>query len=561
MKERSGPDSLGAIGIARYFLAPVIVAALSPFLTTLLSACLWSLVILLVLWKASSLDRPFAIFLFLLAVLSLFRFEAFLLRPYWDSILGCFSEATFLLKHHFNYSLLTRQESYLFGGPKVYVLSLYPTYLALLMKLIPSPDAFLPVVHFLGFAAAAMALTAFFRLLHGCFDRGYAVFGLLLLLMDPLFLAQAEAINMEILILMASLLGLSALLRHRTHAAFVFSLLAVLLKGSGIVFSSALLGTYVLVSKDKRSKYYRRIVLLLLPILLFVAYLLYIPVLDLKGDLDMGLFTGTLPMIDILRRYLPLTYAVSIVLSVFALYTGFQVGFTLFGDRRLFELKDLFGRIRDSLQWTNPVLMFSLLYLLLFYLFHLQFSNILPRYFLLQAPFLIIALLYVVRFEFINRGFRLGFLLLCLCWSLANIRGDLLEKDFSSNGHHLEHTLAYEEDLRFQSRLAKYLEHNYGDRWIVTSWPMTQILSLPQLGYVEKPLKVITARRPCRYCESSIYLPELGPAFEWKDSVACFPDNVFSGKDAGLYHYDFLAEFKDAGRKAEILRVSPKMPR
>ena len=544
--------------LGRFLIGPVAAGALTPFLPIVIAGCLWSIVIFYFLWKAASPKRATVVFLFLLTALSLFRLESFRFRPYWDSILGCFAEATFLLKHNFDYSLLIHQQPYLLGGPKVYVLRLYPTYLALLMKLLPSSNLFFPAVHLLGFIAAGIALTVFFRLLHTCMDRQYAALGVVLLMMDPLFLAQAEAINMETWIVLAGLLGLSALVRRRMLLTAAFSLLAILVKGSGVVFSAALLGTYIVISRDGRPRYLRSIGLLSIPLLLFIAYVLYVPALGLQGDFEMGWFSGLLPMIDILRRYLPLTYALSVVLGVFGIYAFFHAGMIAVRDRRSSRLGALFHRVRGVLQSTHPVLMFSLIFLVSFHLFHMQFGNILPRYFLIQAPFLLVALLYVVRFEFVHRGFRLAFLLLCLAWTLVNVKGDLLEKDLSSNGHYLESTLAYVDDLRFQTGLAKLLESHYGDRWIMTSWPMTQMLSLPQLGYVEKPMKVISAGRPCRYCGSALYLPEVRSGFEWKDTVACFVDNLFSGKDAGLFQYDPLEEFREGQRRAQIYQATPK---
>ena len=93
--------------------------------------------------------KIFALIIFIFLVIT--KYEVLTFPPYGDAIGGPFAEAIWLFQNSFNYQGLLNQPGYAAGGPKVYIFSIFPTYLALLMKCSPSVKVFIVFNHLVFF--------------------------------------------------------------------------------------------------------------------------------------------------------------------------------------------------------------------------------------------------------------------------------------------------------------------------------------------------------------------------------------------------------------------------
>ena len=216
------------------------------------------------------------IFFFLL----IFRWEAITFPPYWDSVLGIFHEAAWLADHHFNYHLLaTEQPSYLEGGARVYFWTVYPSLQALLMTICPSPTVHFVVAHILTYFLTAGLGCCFFLICRAKLNLQASVLATVALITCPLFLAQAYALNMEVMVIFLCLLGLLQYQRGRYLWAGVCLVAAFYTKSSSCTMTMALIGSFVLV----RLTQWKR----LIPLVLFGLPLLMVIV---QGQIEKGTF-------------------------------------------------------------------------------------------------------------------------------------------------------------------------------------------------------------------------------------------------------------------------------
>jgi hypothetical protein len=204
-------------------------------LTQLISGLLFAGFALLFLSRAGRLKFGLAVFLYLL----LTKFDVLGFPPYGDAIGGPFAEAIWLKKNHFNYAGLFAQPGYAAGGPKVYVFTIYPTCLALLMTVFWNVKVFLAVNHLLVFAMAA-AIAAWLRdIAVRVFSRDAAILLSLILLYMPLFQSQTEAINMEMPCVFFIMCSAHALVDRKIGRAALMAILAMAVKGIGVFAGAA----------------------------------------------------------------------------------------------------------------------------------------------------------------------------------------------------------------------------------------------------------------------------------------------------------------------------------
>ena len=102
------------------------------------------------------------LFLYFLAYFFITKWETFVFPSYGDSASGPMMEAVWLLQNNFDFIKLSQQPLFIIGGPKAYLFSIYPAFQALLMKLTPSPQAFLVVNHGITYVMSAAIMALFF---------------------------------------------------------------------------------------------------------------------------------------------------------------------------------------------------------------------------------------------------------------------------------------------------------------------------------------------------------------------------------------------------------------
>ncbi|MBX9791479.1 MAG: hypothetical protein K2Y37_21370 [Pirellulales bacterium] len=185
--------------------------------------------------------RGTAVFVASLAALTLLHFDALDSPPTKDQAMGLWMEANFLAESGYDYAALLQQPGEFQGGPRLYVISVLPTFLALLMKVTTTPQDAIFAYHVFTLACAAVVLAVVFELIRPATSTLIAVLCCGALATTPAFSVQVELCGMDVPL--AAVVAVSAwwTLRGRLFLGAGSSLLAFLVKQSGIFVTAATL--------------------------------------------------------------------------------------------------------------------------------------------------------------------------------------------------------------------------------------------------------------------------------------------------------------------------------
>lgn len=194
-----------------------------------------------------SIFRWFLAWLFVSLAFMAWQHHVLFSPPYWDSAMGLAAEAEFLVQTDFDYHRLFFEEPrFLRGGSAVYLTSVLPTTMAVLRELTPSPAwAHFWYRLFTMGCASALVLGVFAwvappRVVAGTLRAPSAeTFRAVLLAgalaTTPVFLTQAELLGMEMPLAAVALLGGSLLARGRYLAAALVALASFFVKANGML--------------------------------------------------------------------------------------------------------------------------------------------------------------------------------------------------------------------------------------------------------------------------------------------------------------------------------------
>lgn len=428
-----------------------------------------------------------SVFLFLLVT----KWDILGTPPYGDSVGGPFVEAIWLYRHHFDYLGLAQQPGYIEGGAKVYLFCIYPTFLAILMKLIPDVQLFLWVNHVIVLIMGASVLTLFRHILLKVTDAKTAFLVTVLLMSLPLFQAQVEILNMEMPLVFFSMWAVFSLVYRRMGLACLFSLLAALTKGVGILICAAtfLVSLYLFIFEKGRQRW-SHLGWGVLALLFFIGhYLATFYILYEKGIVDMvGTFHGWKSLVHMGPTYL---YLLSLIIFIGVFWVT---------QRRTGER--FFPSLRSFLKKHYIALIFFIAAGAWFGLFINSYS-LSYRYWLLLYPLNIFCIFYVTQMLNVPKRIFQPALFAVIFISLLGSYGLFFRSftELSAYNEHviLERSLEYRRDLRFYQHLAKTMEEKYSPFKIGAPFIVAQTLALPELGYVQKPLQVMIYGFPCHY--------------------------------------------------------------
>lgn len=423
------------------------------------------------------------VFVVALVFLALFRRQALLYPPYWDAILGPFTEAIWLAQSGFDYAGLARDAlGYFGGGPRSYFFSFHPALLAALMRLVEDRELFLLLGHGLAIALAAASAAILYALARGTLGARTALLAAALLLLHPLFLAQAYALGMEIWVLCAGLAGALYYARGRTGVAGALLLACFYAKANGVVVALAVAAAFA-ATRLRRPRDLATLAWLGLPGLLY----------PLQSLLAAHLFRGHEPDLtlrsalgeDAFVRFLdedPVLF-----LAIVAVPLGLAAAALVAGIRSRAALRQRLER--------ESVLLVAALVCAQLYLASELVSIFLSRYFLVGLPFALLGLLWLA--QRIAPRLPAAVAAALLVWQVTQLFAEPAGVEAArNNGHHLERTLAYEDDIELDLELVRRLEARYRDAVIVTSRPFVQMLSHPWFFYLEQPLRVVSTDVP-----------------------------------------------------------------
>ena len=426
--------------------------------------------------NANGLVFGAAIFAYLLIT----KWEVLFFPPYGEAGAGPLAEAIWLYRHHFDYVGLFHQASYSDGGPKVYLFSIYPGFIALLLTLMPTVAGFIFIYHVLMLMAAATVVALFGGILLKIYDREIAMLLSLILLALPLFQSMTEFIDMEMMCLFFAVAAVYFLADKRIALAGIMAIMSSAVKAPGSITCAAIFTAGVgLFLFDAEFKKKPKVLLWSAVPLLFGFVKLYL----------VKTFVRYAPVpagkIAFLIGWRPLLESKFLLLFL---------GLSLFGilwvwdtERNVKAQNNKPFCVRHFIPWVN------IIFVLIWFAMYLNVSVMGPRYKLLLAPFLLFSVFFAL-FSLVTseraRRIILTAAILVSFWGSYGLFHLNPMRSYSYAFNELERSLEYRNDLKLDVLLAKTLQEEYPGYPVVAPFVIAQELAQPELGYVRQPLDV-----------------------------------------------------------------------
>ncbi|MBX7167792.1 MAG: hypothetical protein K1X74_15780 [Pirellulales bacterium] len=424
------------------------------------------------------------------------RFETIDSPPYWDATVGLFTEADFLVDSHFDYQrLMTREKSVWDGGARSYVSSVLPSFVALLMLVCPTPRVTIIVYHLFTYACAAVVLVALFRILRPHCGAGAALLAVALTAAVPIFSTQIELLGMEMPMAAAVLMAVDRLFSRRPAAALGWTAVGYACKASGAVATVAILGLIVLraivVGRDRRRDE-RLPGAIVLGVLLVAAELFVMRHNHISSELILRDHRHELATLQVLA---PLCCPDLIVLLLLAAAAALVAMFL--SARGAAPASGTSGASRPGLRsWlARDDVQFVLLCWAIVLGVVLGMARVifLPRYLLVAVPFLVAACA-VPLFTANRARWKYALFAGLLVFELANQHGrfypalaQAVAGELGRTGGLLDRSREYLADHQANLALIRRLEECCAGQPIFVPAPLTNFVTLPRLGYVQKP--------------------------------------------------------------------------
>jgi hypothetical protein len=177
---------------------------------------------------------PAKLFSVLFGCLLVTNLPYLLAPPYWDAVVGVYAQGIWLKAHHYDFAELMRQPSYRAGGPNVNILYAAAPVVGGLLAEVPRDLAFF-LLHVTTLVLAALTGTIWGVLLMEIVPAGVAACWVAAGMLEPAWSGQTAAIYLEVPLVCA--VSMSLLLTQRSR----FVAAAAVLMGAFFIKQSALL--------------------------------------------------------------------------------------------------------------------------------------------------------------------------------------------------------------------------------------------------------------------------------------------------------------------------------
>lgn len=457
--------------------------------------------------------------------------------PYWDGITGIFSQAVWLKNNQFDLFELYRQADWLEGGPRNVVLFLLaPVYAGLYHFF--TPATVFRIAHLFNILCGATVFTLFFhtscRLMPPVLALAWCTVGVL----EPIFSGQCAGIYLE-MPLAAAIAGVCFYLFERRYlAAVLCSILAYFIKDSALLLGIALFAWFFVrlaVAPCLRLPRPSRM-MVLIPFLLPLFW-----VLD-KINRNEAHHQMVWSMHRIQWKAQLLFPSLAVLFAIIVL-PAIWIGFRRWR-----------GMERTGDPWERPDWVLFLLILVCgFWAAFALYPLSLCRYAtMVIMPMAVLAGIFVYR-----AARRLSIPVACclIAFNLFNQYGALLPPiphALGRSGEFLERSREFLLDLEGNRRICRQLESGYSDHSIVVKYPFAQMLTMPEMGYVDKALsRVYVVGRVPDYAPVRRFVPELLDA---PDTLYLYSPNVFE-----MFNRPFLRPAEDAEEILKDTSLSPPL--
>ncbi len=394
--------------------------------------------------------------------------------PYWDEIMGLHNQAIYLARSNFDFaSLYTPEQSYTNGGSCIYPFGIMPLAYGVLYWALP-PLTVHVIAHLVNMVALAVAGMLFIRLAARFVSPRMALLWGVVALSEPIVTSRMAAMGQEAVLTALVMLGVYLFLEGKIWRAIAVGALSCFIKFTGILLLLALITyfVYILMAKQEEG---RRLYLKYLAVAVVVCGLLFglyvvtaYPGQDnSSGILKMGLALVTFHT-EMFYPWISLKLSVGII--------GFLVIF--YRSRTIF--------IKDRKYVLLPILIIGY-----FVAYYLSSAPQLPRYTAIIILPMTLMLAFVLK-KCQDKNVALITIFLVVV-QLINQHGALLPPMHHMDFPLLERSREYLRAVESDQRLSRTLEEQSPDIELICKVPYPQILTMPELRYVTKPLPNIRA--------------------------------------------------------------------
>lgn len=436
-------------------------------------------------------------FLVALAVVVALKSDTLFQPPVWDTAMGLFPAAITLARNGFDVVALLRMPGYLEGGPNAHGLSPVTLMTAVVLRATGGGPSGFALLHLIQYSVVAWALLALFRLARPIFGAPTTALLCLVVLLHPIFSAQAGYLYLEVPLFLCAVSALLAWTEGRLWRAALWAGLAYAIKETGIVVAATLVVATALEKRPREEKS-ARIARIGLPAMVWAVGTVVVQrIAAAGGHLVPRLHQGLGGMGQYLSRFLLNVPDLIVYLGVFlvaAALTGPEMLRTLRG-----EPTD--PATRPPERRESLVMAYSALLIILFVLLFLvalpvvaSFTIVLPRYYVLVLPFLLLWMgVAVKRLAGRRMPLAAGVAFVVLGGLFAiNTNGALYPSDIDTEGPGndpplTERSNAYRRLLALEREAVHAIETLPADAPVYYGHYEHYLLSYPGLGYVSSP--------------------------------------------------------------------------
>jgi len=404
--------------------------------------------------------------------------------PYWDDIFGIHNQAIWLSRHKFDLiQLFSPTEKYILGGSNVY-LGFMP-YLYGILYSIFAPQTVHILGHLFNIGCAALAFTLFYLIMKKFTSPGVSLLWCVAAVAQPVMAGAIASLGQEYLLAAVGGLAIYCLLEKRLWQALTWLIVAYFIKMTALVLALAFLvwiiADWILFRKDSKLIHYRKWVAAMAATVCGMAVIYSIwDSRNLTADSPQSFnLKATVEMIQF-QAYALLPVFVLMLLVVLTIGMVAAI---------VYYRKILLHSGQRNMKQDTQILL--LIFIAGFACAYFIYSAPLPRY----TAFVIFPMCAFLAISLPGRISIAGALVF-IALGLANINGTFFPKlppMVSRSGEFLERSREYVSDIREQQVFCAALETEFRHAAIVAYWPLVQILTIPEMGYVTKPFENVYA--------------------------------------------------------------------
>ncbi len=174
------------------------------------------------------------------ALVRALKWDSLLRPPWWHPAMGLFPAAITLAENGFDLLALLGMPGYEHGGPNGHSTSPVTLVVALVLSVTGGGPVAFAVLHLMNYAVTAAALVVLHRLVTPVLGRGTAALFCVVCLLHPVFSVQAGTMYLEMPLFLCAVCALAAWLDRRPGRAALWATLAVTIKETGLIVPASL---------------------------------------------------------------------------------------------------------------------------------------------------------------------------------------------------------------------------------------------------------------------------------------------------------------------------------